>query len=146
MTIDTSGKWWVGDAPEDIEAYLKELKPEGYEIDRFKLARCACGVSAFLLDIDDEEGAAKHACATCKTVGFIGDSDHYFATATQSFSCECGNGECNVGVGFSLYEPDKSFDVRWLSVGVRCTRCGILGCIVDWKVGGGNDADFLNKV
>jgi hypothetical protein len=146
MTIDTSGKWWVGSAPADIEEYLKAFKAEGYEVDRFKLARCECGEDRFRLDVDDDEGAARRVCPACNTVGFVGDSDRYFANTTESFKCiECGASTCNVGVGFSLYASDSA-DVRWLSVGVRCSQCGVLGCIVDWKVGGGNEPDFLEKV
>jgi hypothetical protein len=24
--------------------------------------------------------------------------------------------------------------VHWLYVGCRCAKCGVLGCMVDWKV------------
>jgi hypothetical protein len=145
MAIDTSGKWWVGTEPSDIEEYLKAFKAEGYDVDRFKLSRCQCGQDHFRLEIDDDEGAAKRTCPSCGAVAFIGDSDRYFANTTQSFKCvECAASECNVGVGFSLYEADGA-DVRWLSVGARCVGCGVLGCMVDWKVGGGNEPDFLER-
>lgn len=148
MTIDTSGKWWVGSEPGDLEDYLKAFKADGHDVDHFKLAICNCGERTFRLDVDNDEGAARRVCS-CGAIGFIGDSDKYFAKTTQSYLCvECGTSTCNVGVGFSLYEADEisTTDVRWLSVGVRCSTCGVLGCIVDWKVGGGNEPDFLEKV
>ncbi|MBN8608730.1 MAG: hypothetical protein J0L81_17565 [Caulobacterales bacterium] len=146
MTIDTSGKWWVGSEPADVEEYLKAFKAEGYDVDRFKLARCQCKAESFHLAIDDDEGAARRTCSACGAEGFIGDSGKYFANTTQSYECvECHSLTCNVGVGFSLYELNNT-DVRWLSVGVRCSQCGVLGCMIDWKVGGGNDPDFLERV
>jgi hypothetical protein len=52
MTIDTTGKWWKGSAPDDLDEYLRALAPQeiGYSLDAFRLAllvgvRCtSCGV------------------------------------------------------------------------------------------------------
>jgi len=41
MTIDRSGKWWVGDDPEDIGEYLKAYSSDGYKVHEFRLAKCA---------------------------------------------------------------------------------------------------------
>lgn len=147
MTIDKRGEWWVGDDVADLQEYLNELRIGGYAIDAFRASKCRCGSSAFLLDADRDEGAAKRTCSACVAVGFIGDSDEYFEPENaERFACtECSTQTCNIGVGFSLYKPPEP-DVRWLSVGVRCASCGVLGCFVDWKVGGGNGAEFLEKV
>jgi hypothetical protein len=145
MTIDTSGKWWIGDAPSDIEEYLKELKVEGYAVDRFTQSRCKCGSFVFALNVDRENEAAMRTCAVCSLTGPIGDSEKYFdANTAEPYVCvECGSRQCNVGVGFSLYEP-TGIDIRWVSVGVRCAKCGVLGCFGDWKVGGGNDVNYFD--
>ncbi len=146
MAINTSGQWWVGDQPTDLAEYLKAFKTEGYEVDRFKLAHCSCGCEVFRLQADSNEGAAKGTCTSCGDVAFMGESDKYFASTTEAFKCiECRGDACNVGVGFSMYESESHY-VRCLSVGVRCAQCGILGCIIDWKVGGGNEPGFLEKV
>jgi hypothetical protein len=147
MAIDKSGTWWVGGGVDDLDEYLRELKVEGYDVDVFRRSACECGGLVFRLGVDQDEGAARLTCTACSKVRYIGDSEQYFVPENvEPYECvECHGDTCNVGVGFSLYEA-TSTDVRWLSLGVRCPTCGILGCIVDWKVGGGNEPDFLDRV
>jgi len=49
----------------------------------------------------------------------------------------------NVGVGFSLYDDGE---VRWLYLGERCSKCGILGCFAGWKVGYSPSKGLLEQV
>ena len=49
----------------------------------------------------------------------------------------------DVGVGFSLYDDGE---VRWLCVGERCPKCGILGCFAGWKVGYSPSKGLLEQV
>jgi hypothetical protein len=135
VTIDTSGEWWVGDRPEDLEEYLKALSVEGYPVDAFRLSVCRCGENRFHVHADRGEGACQRVCTACSEKHFICDSEEYWAgEEVTNFECNvCKSTTANVGVGFSLYDM-VGMDVRWLSVGVRCEKCGVLGCIVDWKV------------
>jgi hypothetical protein len=57
VAIDKSGKWWVGDSPEDLHEYLKTYAD--YPMQEFRLAKCTCGSSRFQLWSDDDEGVAK---------------------------------------------------------------------------------------
>src|SRR5689334_4464189 len=122
MTVDTSGKWWVGSHPEDVAEFLKSYAPEGYEVTEFRLATCKCGSQAFVLFADDNEGVAKRVCTACAAEHFLCDSGEYWADAEpEECKCaECKNNTCNIGVGFSVYEDREA--VRWLYVGVRCTN------------------------
>jgi len=146
MTIDTSGKWWVGTSPDDIREYLVALTKDSYLVNEFRLARCDCGVKAFRLEADDGEGAARRTCVSCGKEHFICDSQECWADAEpEPWRCiECGSEEANVGVGFSLYADGEN--VRWLYVGVRCARCGILGSFADWKVGYGPSLQLMDRV
>jgi hypothetical protein len=147
MTIDTSGKWWVGHEPGDIEPYLKEFKPEGYEIHAFRPGQCACGCLAFELEYDVDEGVARRSCVQCNEAQFICDSEVYWTdTQPKRHECvECRSRACNYGVGFSLF-ADSSSDVRWASIGVRCAHCGVLGCVVDWKLSGETLDELISRV
>jgi hypothetical protein len=135
VTIDTSGKWWVGSNPEDIDEYLHAYSSEGYKTNTFRLAKCQCGSTEFELEADDDEGVARRTCTSCRTEHFICDSEKYWEDASpQKCECiECKSTAANVGVGFSLYEDDPT-GIRWLYVGVRCAKCGVLGCFAGWKV------------
>ena len=149
MTIDTSGKWWVGSEAEDITEYLSAYKAEGYEVHERRLCKCDCGSIVFELLADRNEGSAQRTCAVCGRKHFICDSAEYWQEARpQRWTCtECQCKTCNLAVGFSLYEPKEGAqaDVRWISVGQRCTNCGTLGSFVDWKVGYGPSYQLLEQ-
>jgi hypothetical protein len=135
MAIDESGKWWTGTAPDDVRGYLEAYAEDGYQVHDFRLARCPCGCVEFRLEADDNEGVARRTCTSCGEIRFIADSAEYWSDAEpEVWKCvECSSETTNVGVGFSLYEDNRG--IRWLFVGVRCARCGILGCFAEWKVG-----------
>jgi hypothetical protein len=135
MAIDTNGKWWKGTAPEDVRAYLEAYAEDGYQMHDFRSARCPCGGVAFRLEADADEGVARRTCTLCGGVRFIADSEEYWSDADpEVWNCvDCGSEVTNVGVGFSLYGDQRG--IRWVYVGARCTRCGILGCFAEWKVG-----------
>jgi hypothetical protein len=135
LTIDTSGKWWVGSTPEDLDEYLEVYSSDGYKTNAFRLAKCQCGSTEFELEADDDEGVARRACVACRAAHFICDSEEYWEGASpQKWECvECKSTTANVGVGFSLYEDDPT-GIRWLYVGERCAKCGVLGCFAGWKV------------
>ena len=146
MTIDTSGKWWVGSDPEDIREYLDAFTEESYPMNEFRLARCNCGGLVFRLEADTFEGSARRHCLSCGKGHFICDSeDCWDESDPEKWQCvECGADQTNVGVGFSLY--DDGDDIRWLYIGVRCAQCGVLGCFVDWKIGYGPSLQLMARV
>ena len=46
-------------------------------------------------------------------------------------ACPCGSETFNIAVGYAIRPDDE---VRWVSIGCRCTDCGLLGCYTDWKI------------
>jgi hypothetical protein len=149
VAIDTSRKWWVGSEAADVADYLAAYKAEGYDVHEVRLCKCHCGSISFTLEADRDEGCARRTCAVCCSKHFICDSAEFWEEAEpESWKCsECQGDTCNLGVGFSLYEPKKGrdADVRWVSVGQRCTSCGTLGSFVDWKVGYGPSYGLLHQ-
>ncbi|MFY9660890.1 MAG: hypothetical protein WAJ97_09730 [Terriglobales bacterium] len=133
MSIDKSGKWWIGTSVDDLREYLEAYSADNYCIHEFRPAKCKCGGETFELLADDDEGCAKRTCTSCAIGKFICDSEEYWSDATpEQWKCiECGSTSANIGVGFSLYEDGE---VRWLYVGERCANCGILGCLAGWKI------------
>jgi hypothetical protein len=133
MSIDKSGKWWIGTSVDDLREYLEAYSADNYCIHEFRTAKCKCGGETFELLADDDEGCAKRTCTSCAIGKFICDSEEYWSDATpEQWKCiECGSTSANIGVGFSLYEDGE---VRWLYVGERCANCGILGCLAGWKI------------
>lgn len=135
LPIDTSGKWWKGTTPEDIGEYLQALSASSYATSGFRLAHCPCGGNSFKLEVERDEGVAKRTCVACGTEHFVCDGAENFGPGMKlkRFKCVCKATEANVGVGFALYEG--SAELRWLWVGHRCVSCGVLGSMVDWKIG-----------
>jgi hypothetical protein len=148
MTIDQSGDFWRGSEGSDLHPFLIDLAAEegACRIDRFELARCACGSLEFSLEGDDEEGCAKRTCVSCHVDRFVCDSDVYWSEATpEPLTCHgCGGATFNVGVGLSLTK--RATDVLWVTVGQRCVACGIMGSFVDWKIAYSPSIHLLEQV
>lgn len=134
--IDTSGKWWKGSSAEDLQEYLQALSVSSYPISEFRLSQCSCGGVRFVLRVEQDEGIAKRVCEGCSAEHLICDSAEHSQQGQRlkPFKCvTCKSQVANVGVGFALHEDKKA--VQWLYVGNRCVECGVLGSMVDWKVG-----------
>jgi hypothetical protein len=65
MSINESGKWWVGTDAADIGDYLRAYSEDNYQTSEFRLAKCSCGSEVFYLEADDDEGVAKRTCVKC---------------------------------------------------------------------------------
>jgi hypothetical protein len=133
MSIDRAGRWWKGTTAEDLAEYLRELTADGYPADTIRASACAsCGGTVFGLRGDRDEGSVMRLCRRCGTEAFIADSEDTWANARPRWcKCPCGSDDFAVAVGFSLREGG---DVRWVTVGNRCAKCGILGSFADWRV------------
>ena len=131
--IDRSGQWWKGENFDDLVTYLREFTAENCPTERFAQGRCrSYGGTIFTLELDDEQGCARRKCQACDTVQFIADSaDFWDEVEPGEAACPCGNETFELGVAFSQ-RPDG--DIRWITVGARCTCCGVLGAYVDWKI------------
>lgn len=135
MSIDTSGPYWTGSEPADIEAYLAALMGEATPVDAFRLARCPdCGGGQFQLDTLGSRLGARHVCLGCGRSAYVGDiNDYRWEGPAHRFLCvACGGQAANVGVAFT-FTPTRQ-DIRWITVGARCARCGLLSAPADWSV------------
>ncbi len=131
MTIDDTGEWWKGTEHGDIAIFLRELKPGGYAVDRVIQATCRCRSTTFKLLIDTDEELAQTVCTACGREAFVSDSEEHWKDASPTpLACPCSHGDYEVGLGLCIRENSW---VRWMSIGARCVRCGILGSPLDWK-------------
>ena len=144
MVIDKSKTWWTSDSASDIETYLREFTADGYPAADAIQAVCAgCGCREFNLRLDDEEGVAERTCSEYGTVFVMLDSADYLEDAElEDAACPCGNETFNVAVGFSRDDGE----VRWIYLGLRCTKDGILGCYADWKIDYSPSIQLLGEV
>jgi hypothetical protein len=134
MAIDKSGTYWVGSAAADLDEYLRALTAESYPADRVVHARChpECDHDRFGLMYDADQGCARRACARCRCTHEICDSDETWPDAEpETLKCSCGGTEYEIAVAFSHREDGS---VKWITVGARCAKCGVLGSPVDWKI------------
>lgn len=145
MAIDTSGRWWTGDAPVDLDAYLSSYTAKGYPVTEVVHARCECGGDEFRVRVDDESGCAERRCVGCGRVVLMLDSAETVEEAELGdAACPCGNATFQVAVGFAMYAGEQ--DVRWVYVGLRCLRDGVLGCYTDWKIDYSPSLQLLTQV
>jgi hypothetical protein len=142
MAIDKSGKWWKGTNFDDLAEYIRLFTEEGYPADRVVQCVCTCGNKTFRLVADSDEGCAQRTCTVCNNSAFIFDSAEYWEDATpEKVQCLCKHKTFEIGVGFSL-RPNE--DVKWITVGQRCMKCGVLASYADWKVDYSPSAHLLS--
>ncbi|MEV5830285.1 hypothetical protein AB0L25_32440 [Spirillospora sp. NPDC052242] len=123
-----------------LAEYVRAFEAEGYRVDQVVQPVCGeCGHRAFEVRLDDDEGVVRRTCARCRTSAYIADGADYLDEA-ELYMCECpgcGEAEFEIAVGFSLH-PDR--EVRWISIGLRCTTDGLTGVYADWKINYGPSA------
>lgn len=148
MAIDTTGEWWSGETADDIADYLGELAPGGYPVHRVVGSVCAvCAGTVFSIELDSSLVCARRTCADCGLTAYMLDSDEYWTDGdetegTETVTCPCGADRFEAAVGFSLMEDQE---IRWVSIGVRCVRDGVLGCCADWKIRYAPARHLLNR-
>ncbi len=137
-----------GATPEDIRGFIARLQASygGNEIDEFRAARCACGSDAFYFCYNPDGGAAQRLCPACDGSHLMCDSaDYWEPEEATDWDCrECRGGVCNLGVGFAL-SADREF-IRWLYIGQRCVRCGLLDVCTSWKIMYGPSLQLIDRV
>ena len=127
MALRKRGMWRYGDRQADIRAEITRYsKKVGYLAEHFVDATCSCGGKVFGLLLDDNAGVASRVCVACDAESHpIGDSVEYMVEAEEEeAACPCGEETFEITVGVSLYEGSE--DVRWLYLGCRCPKCGLL--------------------
>jgi hypothetical protein len=131
VAIDRSGKWWRGDSAADLDEYLAAYTEDAYPVGQVRHSACKnCHGVVFGLRGDDD--VARRTCRNCGAKAFVADSRENWQEATiRTCRCPCGGTDYNVAVGFSLREGGE---VRWVAVGNRCVKCGVLGSFADWGV------------
>jgi hypothetical protein len=144
MAIDTSGKWYRGESFADLAGYIRLLTEDSYPADPILQAICVCGNTTFRLFADPAEGCAQRECTRCRQRTFICDSADYWDEAgPRQMRCPVGHRIFELGVGFSLR---RNAEVRWITIGQRCVKCGALVSRVDWEVNYGPSRHLLTQV
>jgi hypothetical protein len=96
------------------------------------------------LEADQEEGCARRICSACVQSEFIGDSAEVWEEAEpEKCICPCKGDQFEIGIAFSRRADGE---VRWMTVGERCIRCGVLGSCVDWKIDYAPSQHLLTQV
>jgi len=139
MTIDKSQEYWKGRKAEDVIEYLKLYS--GDEITKTVMVKCdICGSDKLLAEVDSDEGAIKIVCPNCKRERFLLDSEEYWNDCEPDvIRCpDCNNDIFNIGIGFVYRKNDSHYEsnnpVKWVYIGNRCVKCGLLGSCGDWGI------------
>jgi hypothetical protein len=132
MAIDRTGRWWKGKTFDDLAEYLRQFTAGSYPVTTIVRCSCGCGGGAFRLRADSDEGGVERTCVACGLIHLVCDSEEYWDTAEpRRVTCPCRATVYEVAVGFALREDG---DVRWITVGNRCVKCGVLASCADWKI------------
>jgi NaMN:DMB phosphoribosyltransferase len=120
-------------ASDQLHTAIRDYAAGGYPVSLVIDSVCDCGSQIFELVFDDDAGVAARICTECESELGLADSEEHFddADEVQQAECTCGNTTFTVATGFAL---DADGEVRWVSVGLRCTRDAVAGVYVDWKI------------
>ncbi|MGS2617118.1 hypothetical protein ACVCAH_21725 [Micromonospora sp. LZ34] len=145
MAIDGPGRWRAGTASAELDTYLRQFAAGGYPVARVVHAACVrCGGSDFGVRVDDDPGYAERTCHACGDRSLLLDAADVAEDADPGdAACPCGGERFDVAVGFALREDGE---VRWVSVGLRCTADGVLGVYADWKIDYSPSGHLLARV
>ena len=133
MSIDDSGEYWIGSEAADLDEYLRAYSASDNLVDRIVHPKCACGNATFRVRVDSEEGCAQRICSTCESERLVCDSGEHLNDADpEEGICPCGANVFELAVGFSHRKSGGA--LKWITLATRCTQCGVLGAIVDWKI------------
>jgi len=133
VTITKRRGSWFGSDAADLDEYLRAFVAGGYAVQQVVHAKCAaCGESGFSILLDDEAGVAIRRCSRCAASHVMLAGARFLDEADLGeAACPGGHEQFDVAVGFALFEDGE---IRWVSVGLRCQRDGLLGVYVDWKI------------
>ena len=145
MTIDASGEYWKGTEAADLKAFLEDYEAGGYPVARVVPAACTCGAGRFEIALSDDGDAVRRRCARCGEEKLMLDSAEHWDADDEPDECACPcEGEVfEAAVGFACRDDGS---IRWVSVGLRCVECGILGVYADWKIDYEPSAQLLTAV
>lgn len=130
---------------DDVREYLMTHSAGGYTPTHFAAAVCGCGAQVFRVDLDDAAGVAVRTCVVCGGRHPMGDSEEYLPEAElEECECPCGGQTFKLLVGVAVYA--ESAAVRWVSVGLRCSACSVIGCYGDWKNEYEGFQEYLKRV
>jgi hypothetical protein len=116
----------------DLAAYLRAITEEGYPARIVLQSSCGCRSTTFRLEADDTEGCARRTCSACGVQAFLGDSEELWDEAEPAaVACLCGADVLELGIGFSFSDDEE---IRWITIGSRCVKCGLMDSPADWKI------------
>ena len=148
--IDKSGDFWTSQDPVALEEYLIGLTQDGYPATQFRHSICTCGGSEFTAEYDEDEGIVRRSCSTCNTEHYLFDSEECWPVGEDDepeevteLVCPCEGRIFNLCSGFAM--RDSGQDIKWITVGCRCTNCGTLGAFVDLKISESPSLQFLDQ-
>ncbi|RYE86195.1 MAG: hypothetical protein EOO75_16025 [Myxococcales bacterium] len=132
MTIDASGEYWKGTEAADLKPFLVDYEAGGYPVAEVVPAACTCGGGRFEVALSGDEQAVRRRCVSCGEEKLMLDSaEHWDDEDEDECACPCEGEVFEAAVGLARRE-DAS--IKWVSVGLRCVECGVLGVYADWKI------------
>ena len=148
--IDKTGEFWKSKDPIALEEYLESITRDGYLATQFRHSICTCGGRQFFVAYDENEGLARRCCDKCRKEHFLFDSEMHWPVDEDdeieeltTLVCPCKGRIFNLCSGFAM--RDSGQDIKWITVGCRCTNCGTLGAFVDLKISESPSLQFLDQ-
>lgn len=139
MALRQRGQYWYGDSTADIREILGHPYHGVLPCTHFADVVCECGGRVFDLLIDDEYRQADFPCLSCERnyLFHLADDDGSYdgdpKADTEFRACPCDNNpNCRFEIVVGVCLSEGSDVPRQVSIGCRCTKCGLTGSYADW--------------
>lgn len=115
-----------------IDSYLKKSLKNSHPVFCIIHAGCDCGNIQFQVRADDVEGCVQRICKECGRKKWMLDSDKVVEEAElTTHKCLCKENIFEIAVAFSVRKDNS---IKWVTFGIRCSFCGMLDILTDWKI------------
>jgi hypothetical protein len=138
LALRRDGEWHVGDGPEDLDPFLREIGADCYEVHEIRHSVCAgCGGEVFGVMGDPDGGTMRRTCRACGNEHFLADSKEFWSEiGSHIMCCVCEEEGFNLAMGFSLYQDLEG--IRSAATAERCVACGKISSFLRFMVRGGD--------
>jgi hypothetical protein len=133
LALKQRGQYWYGSNGDDVWAYFQWWTRQD-PATHHRQAICACGSAVFRVDHENDDDGPARTCLACSRHHVMLRANQVFDwDDAEPYECLCEGHEFEV-YGITVPYSDDPDSADWFYLGMRCVKCGCLGCYKELHV------------